>query len=200
MQKTLTNSKDGGSSVHFNWSFLLLSPSLFLKTLNDSADTWHDKMKVILQIAQKNTIRQDLMFSVRKNKCNKMLSPSNCAFDKTIKIACFDCWQLIPNNINLHCKKMSPGGKISSRFAVLWFSRLRISQQTGKRVQEPEMRSDTRFVSKKSNFNQICWFSNANNVFNFQHEIWKWDMHVFKSTNATSLAHTKKAPLIAKFV
>ena len=42
------------------------------------------------------------------------------------------------------------------------------------------------------NFNQICWFSNANNFFNFQHEIWKWAMHMFKSMNATNLAHEKR--------
>jgi len=38
----------------------------------------------------------------------------------------------------------------------------------------------------------ICWFSNANVLFNFQHEIWKQDMHVFKSMNATSLVHKKR--------
>jgi len=38
----------------------------------------------------------------------------------------------------------------------------------------------------------ICWFSNANNFFNFQHEIEKKAMHVFKITNATRLAHKKR--------
>ena len=42
------------------------------------------------------------------------------------------------------------------------------------------------------NFNQICWHSNANNFFNFQHDIWKWAVHTFKSMNATSLSHKKR--------
>ena len=42
------------------------------------------------------------------------------------------------------------------------------------------------------NFNQICWFSNANNFFNFQHDVLKWATHMFKSMNATSLSHKKR--------
>ena len=42
------------------------------------------------------------------------------------------------------------------------------------------------------NFNQICWFSNANNFFNFQHDVLKWAVHMFKSMNATSLSHKKR--------
>ena len=42
------------------------------------------------------------------------------------------------------------------------------------------------------NFNQICWFSNSNNFFNFQHDVWKQAMCMFKSMNATISAHKKR--------
>ena len=69
--------------------------------LNDSVGTQCDKIKSHFASVQKNAIQQDLMCSVQKSNATKMLSPSNCAFYETIRIAHFERLWFVKNKNNL---------------------------------------------------------------------------------------------------